>query len=383
MFLRCSPSAHSIVLALWMLSSMMSFRVLGKQPISKQRPVFGPATSTFAAFFTPSHPSISSIRSNNPHNYGDAKLHSVTRGRPARGSRSIVDSSSYKRRADLSTQTTTRFTLYATNTAKEEGKTTVQDVSKIDIIPRAAVSVVVRAVVTKTIPEHQQQQHNNTDQHQHQDKNNVRYVLVQRGKKPNRGIWSLPGGKIELGECTLDAAKRELFEETKLGHVMDINGLNNTGLLNGVLQQEEMPGEDDTNNENDKMRLQWHPHGPFTCTDSIHVADCTDNHVGKVDKSLSYHYLIAQCFAEVVMIQSSTANINSMNTVQEEEEEVVLSTTISNLPQLVPSDDAMDAKWFHIHEIQEGIKKGTITASVDRVIERAEALYSRGLLTTV
>lgn len=44
------------------------------------------------------------------------------------------------------------------------------------------------------------------------------YLLIQRGKAPNYGEWSLPGGSIELGEHTLAAAKRELLEETHLNH---------------------------------------------------------------------------------------------------------------------------------------------------------------------
>ena len=43
------------------------------------------------------------------------------------------------------------------------------------------------------------------------------YLLVQRAKPPNVGTWSLPGGKIELGETTLAAGARELEEETALG----------------------------------------------------------------------------------------------------------------------------------------------------------------------
>ncbi len=41
-------------------------------------------------------------------------------------------------------------------------------------------------------------------------------LLIQRGKPPNLGAWSLPGGAQELGETCETAARRELVEETGL-----------------------------------------------------------------------------------------------------------------------------------------------------------------------
>lgn len=41
-----------------------------------------------------------------------------------------------------------------------------------------------------------------------------RVILVQRGKAPSVGMWGFPGGHVELGETALQAAARELLEET-------------------------------------------------------------------------------------------------------------------------------------------------------------------------
>ncbi|WP_299984436.1 NUDIX hydrolase [uncultured Ruegeria sp.] len=39
-------------------------------------------------------------------------------------------------------------------------------------------------------------------------------LLVQRNKEPDAGLWGFPGGHVEWGETVLDAAARELLEET-------------------------------------------------------------------------------------------------------------------------------------------------------------------------
>lgn len=42
------------------------------------------------------------------------------------------------------------------------------------------------------------------------------FLLIRRATPPQVGSWSIPGGKTELGETSIEAAARELAEETGL-----------------------------------------------------------------------------------------------------------------------------------------------------------------------
>jgi ADP-ribose pyrophosphatase YjhB (NUDIX family) len=129
-------------------------------------------------------------------------------------------------------------------------------------------------------------------------------------------MWSIPGGKIEAGEATLDAAKRELREEV-------------------IFREEEAF---------DAFDLKWHNDGPFACSDSIHQPNAS----GK-----GFHYVISQCFVEVIA---------------------------PSKPSITASDDATDARWWSADEVKKAEDDGVVTGGVLRVLERSELLYNAGLL---
>ncbi|KAL7567474.1 hypothetical protein ACA910_009489 [Epithemia clementina (nom. ined.)] len=187
-------------------------------------------------------------------------------------------------------------------------------------IPRAAVSVVVRCAVVNPVTTTTGTTITTTIA--------PKYLLVQRGKAPNQGLWSLPGGKVEWGETTLAAAQRELAEETK-----------------GWPEPPQPPPRSQPENAASSL-LHWHPFA-FTTSDSIIVG--TD---------LDFHYQIAQCFAEWKSPPPT--------------------------PQLQPADDSDQVEWFTLSEIRSNFQTHqNITDGVVRVLERAEELYQHGLLETV
>jgi ADP-ribose pyrophosphatase YjhB (NUDIX family) len=43
-----------------------------------------------------------------------------------------------------------------------------------------------------------------------------RLLVIRRGHEPSRGLWSVPGGRVEPGESPAAAVEREVREETGL-----------------------------------------------------------------------------------------------------------------------------------------------------------------------
>lgn len=149
------------------------------------------------------------------------------------------------------------------------------------------------------------------------------YLLVQRKNPPNQGLWSLPGGKIELGEGVLEAARREIWEETQL------------------LSSD----------------CDWYQGGAFMTTDAIFAADPDekkDSSNNTIDNgALAFHYVIAQCFAR----------------------------TKEPFPATEASDDALKAKWWTLLEIEKELKPHKLVCEgVLQVIYRANDLSQKGAL---
>jgi ADP-ribose pyrophosphatase YjhB (NUDIX family) len=225
-------------------------------------------------------------------------------------------------------------------------------------IPRAAVSVCVRCRIPSTAGTSSNSSSRANSLSSSHPPHCGYYLLVQRGQEPNRGMWSLPGGKIEFGETALGGAVRELGEETTI----------------------------------DLRRLRWY-NGVVTTSDAI-VAP-------------NYHYLIAHCLAEYVVVDDDNDGEEDVP-VARSSDSTSSSTTSSSargmahhlrLPKLSATDDAADINWFtraQIEAMEEAAGatmtppslssttccSAAVTPGVVAVIHRIEQLSYGNLLPT-
>jgi ADP-ribose pyrophosphatase YjhB (NUDIX family) len=65
-----------------------------------------------------------------------------------------------------------------------------------------------------------------------------RVLLVQRGREPSKGKWSLPGGVLELGESLTEAVAREVKEETGL----EVEAIELIELIDRIIREESPEG---------------------------------------------------------------------------------------------------------------------------------------------
>lgn len=59
-----------------------------------------------------------------------------------------------------------------------------------------------------------------------------RFLLVERANAPSKGMYAFPGGRVQTGETTELAARRELLEETGLS-VLQLQFLRQLDLTGG------------------------------------------------------------------------------------------------------------------------------------------------------
>ena len=90
-------------------------------------------------------------------------------------------------------------------------------------------------------------------------------LLIRRGGEPFKGSWALPGGFVNEGEQSVDAARRELEEETGLEYsggltfvgMYDKMGRDPRGWTVGVAYMATVEGEPCAKGGDDAAEARW------------------------------------------------------------------------------------------------------------------------------
>jgi 8-oxo-dGTP diphosphatase len=103
-------------------------------------------------------------------------------------------------------------------------------------------------------------------------------LMVRRAQEPARGLWSVPGGKVERTEYLADAVRREVREETgleievgDLAGFFEVIGEDDHYVIMDFLATYE--GDDSPRPGDDVDRVRWVP------LDEVATLDCTPRFV--------------------------------------------------------------------------------------------------------
>jgi len=116
---------------------------------------------------------------------------------------------------------------------------------------------------------------------------NDEVLLVQRGREPAYGLWSLPGGLVKVGESLEAAVQREVFEETGvLVKAVDV-----VACLDRVIAD-------------DEGRIAYHyvQREVFEETGvlvkAVDVVACLDRVIADDEGRIAYHYVLVDFLCE-------------------------------------------------------------------------------------
>ena len=169
-------------------------------------------------------------------------------------------------------------------------------------------------------------------------------LLIQRAKPPNKGMWSFPGGALELGEEIVAGAERELSEEVP-GLSFERDQRDAGALAGGVA---------------------------FPAADSIHfddVDDDDDDDDGKESRSPPrFHWAIIEVAGIAAAADASSSSSFDFD-------------GADAAPRLATADDAAAARWIGaLSELRALEATGVVTPGCARVAAEAVERFGKELL---